>query len=154
VACANAYLVWSKDGAAIGAPPNLVTLEAIEKELGNNNVNLYAHSITRAGKIRVTVVPSPTPILWHPENIETRPEGAKCNWQCLGNWYPSGDDVGSTRGLVEGWLRPAFEVAAKVQPGNIVNLAPNLNKGANPLYLFTRDKMVIPMGKYRALHAV
>jgi hypothetical protein len=55
---------------------------------------------------------------------------------------------------VEGLLRPAFEVAAKLQPGNIVNLAPNLNERANPLYLFTRDKMVIPMGKYRALHAV
>jgi hypothetical protein len=55
---------------------------------------------------------------------------------------------------VEGLLRPAFEVAAKMQPGNIVQLAPNPNKGANPLYLFTRDKMVIPMGKYLALHAV
>jgi hypothetical protein len=31
---------------------------------------------------------------------------------------------------VEGLLRPAFEVAAKIQPGNIVQVAPNPNKGA------------------------
>ena len=152
---ANAYLVWMKDPAAIGAAPNLVSLEGIEKQLGSGtNAELYAHSITRGGKVRVTITPSPTPIYWHPEDIEQPAEDAKFDWQTLGRYYPSGDSIGSTNAQVEGGLRPAFEVSAKAQPGGKVQLAPNPNKGTNPLHLFTKDKMIIPAGKYVAVHAV
>ena len=145
---ANGSVVWSKESAAIGAKPNLVTLDGVEKALANTNLNLYAHSITRGGKVRVTITPSPTPIWWHPEKTDPPAEDAKFDWQTLGHYYPSGDDVGSASGLVSGALRPAFEVLAKVQPGNEVQLAPNPNKGASPLFLFSKDKMTIPTGKY------
>ena len=130
-----------------------MTLDLIEKALGKN-AQLYAHSITRGGKVRVTIVPSPTPIYWHPQNTEQPPEEAKFDWHALGLYYPSGETIGSPASQLAGALRPAFEVTAKAQPGNEIQLAPNPNKGSNPLHLFTKDKIMIPAGKFVALHAV
>ena len=56
---------------------------------------------------------------------------------------------------MEGCLRPAFEVEAKaLQFWYAIHLAPIPQKDTNQLFLFTKDKMVIPAGMYVALHAV
>ena len=146
---ANGYVVWSKDA---DAKPNLATLDCIEKQLQSPNITVYAHSITRGGQTtRVTIVPSPTPIFWVPD--QPPPEDAKFDWQSLGAWLPTGDDVEASGARLSGLVRPAFELVSTAKPGNAISLAPNPGNASNPLYLFTNVKTTVAAGAYLALHA-
>ena len=56
-------MIFNKDGTLEGKP-KCVLLSDVEKEIGNN-LTLYAHAITRGGA-KVTITPSPTPVVWLP----------------------------------------------------------------------------------------
>ena len=141
-------MVWSDDSTKA----NLQTLDQIETKLQNKTITVYAHSITRGGQAsRVTVVPSPTPIYWSPD--QPPPEDAKFNCESLGTWLPSGDVVDAMAGgKVLGLVRPAFEVASTSKAANVVSLNPNVARDSNPLHLLTNAKTCVSAGAYLALH--
>ena len=88
-------------------------LSDVEKEIGNN-LTLYAHAITRGGP-KVTITPSPTPVVWLPHAPAVGGEGSAgvANFEAatLGQFLRSHED---TTGVpkCKGLARPVFEMKA------------------------------------------
>ena len=70
---ANGFIIFNKDGTP-EVKPKCVLLSDVEKEIGNN-LTLYAHAITRGGA-KVTITPSPTPVVWLPHAPAVGGEGS------------------------------------------------------------------------------
>ena len=66
-------MIFNKDGTLEGKP-KCVLLSDVEKEIGNN-LTLYVHAITRGGA-KVTITPSPTPVVWLPHAPAVGGEGS------------------------------------------------------------------------------
>jgi len=109
-------MIFQKDGAGqtLSAPPVLKTMEAIEKELGNN-VTLYGHSITRptGTTAKVTIVPAATPVVWCPARTEAELVVDRFCSNVLGQFIPSREiPHTSNQTKSTGLVRTVFTVAA------------------------------------------
>ena len=93
----------------------MVCLSDIEAEIGNS-VTMYGHAITRGGT-KVTITPSPTPVVWVPQapavGGESSIDSSRCSADTLGAFLPSHDGTGGFPKYA-GMVRGVFEVRAKV----------------------------------------
>ena len=138
--------------------PKLQTMAEIEKELGNN-LTLYGHSVTRGGN-RVTITPSPSPLVWAP-TLGENAELASFSANTLGQFLKSYEDTTGAAPRCKGLHRPVFEVrpAAPSLPAGAAVGAGSSNQyvlqpgGANrnPVWLFTTTKITLPAGSYICL---
>ena len=109
-------MILNKD-ATLEGKPKCVLLSDVEKEIGNN-LTLYAHAITRGGA-KVTITPSPTPVVWLPHAPAVGGEGSAgvANFEVatLGQFLRSHAD---TTGVPKcaGLARPVFEMKASQAP--------------------------------------
>ena len=156
---ANAFLILVKDltEPADGGKvkPKLLTLEDIEKEVGNN-ISLYGHSITRGGASKVTITPAPGPIAFVPNPNE---DPSTFSYKLLGAWLPSLENTTGTTVKLDGLVRPVFEVTA-VSPtaGGIAGSAssgplvkPVNVSTRNCMHFFTCKKIDLPADGWIAL---
>ena len=66
-------MIFNKDGTLEGKP-KCVLLSDVEKDTCTS-LTLYAHAITRGGA-KVTITPSPTPVVWLPHAPAVGGEGS------------------------------------------------------------------------------
>ena len=117
----------------------------MEKEFGNN-LTLYAHAVTRGGA-KVTITPSPTPVVWLPHAPAVGGEGSAgvANFEAatLGQFLRSQED---TTGVPEckGLARPVFEMKAQASAPGAYALMPGAAPGRSALWLFTTKKIEVP----------
>ena len=118
----------------------------MEKEIGNN-LTLYAHAITRGGA-KVTITPSPTPVVWLPHAPAVGGEGSGsgvANFEAatLGQFLRSHED---TTGVpkCKGLARPVFEMKASPASQGAYALMPGASPGRSALWLYTMKKIEIP----------
>ena len=118
----------------------------MENEI-DNNLTLYAHAITRGGA-RVTITPSPTPVVWHPLSPAVGGEGSGsgiANFEAatLGQFLRSHED---TTGVpkCKGLARPVFEMKASQASQGAYTLMPGAPQGRSALWLFTTKKIEVP----------
>ena len=141
---ANGYMVLNKGSTPLEGQPKCVTLSQVEAELGNN-VSLYAHAITRGGA-KVTITPSPAPVVWLPQAPAVGGEGsagvATFDAATLGQFLRSHED---TTGVpkCKGLARPVFEMKAQASQGAYA-LMPGASPGRSALWLFTTKKIEVP----------
>ena len=154
---ANGAMVFLQDSEPSEGKPQLSTLDAIEKVLGNN-VSLYGHSITRNGNDRskVNVNPSATAVVWQPRQGPEQVDD-KFSWETVGQWLPSMEEsaLGSSPKCT-GLIRPVFEVVATKPPQQGAsavawNVEPASGTKYNPLILLTCQKIELMPGQYVAL---
>ena len=151
---ANAYLLY-QGASASGEKFKPQTMHDLEKSLGNN-ITLYGHAITRGGKTKVTVTPSPTPVIWMPINDEKT--DSQFSAECLAHWLPSMEaENASGPGKFEGYHRGIFEVQGTQKPptGDATStswhLAPSAAPSAQALFIFTSKKIELAADEYFAL---
>jgi hypothetical protein len=142
---ANGFLLFNKGGQPLApGKPKLMHLDAIETELGNK-VTLYGHSITRGNGNKVTVVPSPTTVVW------ISGEGTdEFSTDTLGHYIPSHEDVSGAAPKLIGLVRPVFEVVPSPQVGGSMVLQPKMNS-RTLMTLFTIKKLDIKAKHYMLL---
>ena len=137
-------MIFNKDGTLEGKP-KCVLLSDVEKEIGNN-LTLYAHAITRGGA-KVTITPSPTPVVWLPHAPAVGGEGSAgvANFEAatLGQFLRSHED---TTGVpkCKGLARPVFEMKASQASQGAYALMPGAAPGRSALWLFTTKKIEVP----------
>jgi hypothetical protein len=145
-------------GEPDGTVPILSTLDAIEKELGNN-VTLYAHSITRGSTpftaTKVTVVPAVTPVVWCPHQTDLA-DGKFCSG-VLGQYIPSREIAhGTSQTKSTGLVRAVFAVEATERTGSgssgIPGIAWSLQPKCTPnsVHFFLVKKLDIKAGEFVA----
>ena len=142
---ANGFMIFNKAGTPLEGKPSCVVLCDVEKEIGNN-VTLYAHAITRGGA-KVTITPSPAPVVWLPQAPAVGGEGpgvANFEAATLGQFLRSHED---TTGVpkCQGLVRPVFEMKASQAPQQgAYALMPGAAPGKSALWLFTTKKIEVP----------
>ena len=142
---ANGFMIFNKAGTPLEGKPSCVVLCDVEKEIGNN-VTLYAHAITRGGA-KVTITPSPAPVVWLPQAPAVGGEGpgvANFEAATLGQFLRSHED---TTGVpkCQGLARPVFEMKASQAPQQgAYALMPVAAPGRSALWLFTTKKIEVP----------
>ena len=126
-------------------------LSDIEAEIGNN-VTMYGHAITRGGT-KVTITPSPSPVVWVPQAPAVGGESSTASpdfsADTLGAFLPSHD---STSGVPKyaGMVRGFFEVRAKVDRSTASSTAPayaiepGAPPGVCPLWIVLLKKVEVP----------
>ena len=159
----NAYMSYFPDPTAPpadGGKPKLFTMEDIEKEVGSQ-LGLYGHNVTRgAGKTKVTLTPSPAPVVYVPANTGTAsPESF--SHKTLGSFLPSQESVSGATLKLDGYARPVFEVivaqgsqqGASSSSSSISKVIKPMNvNGRNSAHLFTSRKIDIPANGYFAMN--
>ena len=114
----------------------------MEKEFGNI-LTLYVHAITRGGA-KVTVTPSPTPVVWLPHAPAVGGEGSAgvANFEAatLGQFLRSHED---TTGVpkCKGLARPVFEMKAQASAPGAYMLMPGAAPGRSPLCFLQQRKL-------------
>ena len=144
---ANGFMIFNKAGTPLEGKPKCVLLSDVEQEIGNN-LTLYAHAITRGGA-KVTITPSPTPVVWLPHAPAVGGEGSGsgvANFEAatLGQFLRSHED---TTGVpkCKGLARPVFEMkASQASPQGTYALMPGASPGRSALWLFTTKKIEVP----------
>ena len=136
-------MIFNKAGGPLEGKPKCVLLSDVEKEIGNN-LTVYAHAITRGGA-KVTITPSPTPVVWLPHAPAVGGEGSGsgvANFEAatLGQFLRSHED---TTGVpkCKGLARPVFEMKASQASQGAYALMPGAAPGRSALWLFTTKKI-------------
>ena len=124
---ANGFMIFNKTGTPLEGHPKLVLLHEVERELGNNFV-LYGHAITRGGS-KVSITPSPTPVVWLPNAPAIGGEGSglgveKFEAATLGQFLRS-HECTVTVPKCKGLVRPVFEMKASQQTQGAYALMPS-----------------------------
>ena len=127
-----------KQPAAGGAPPELKMLKDIETEVGNTNLRLWAHQITR-GTTEVVVQPCGVPITLVSDRT-TQEQPSAFSADHLGYWLTSTNNEavhadGSVTSI--GNVRAAFGVSIN----NSFDLEPGAKRDSNALCLFTAARL-------------
>ena len=139
---ANGMWVLASGEPASGGtkPPNMRTLEDIQKELGDSFQTLWAHTITRGARgVRVAPAHSSAHVMWIPTLVKLEDGPGEFTMDCLNRFAPSWEVRDGEAGLeCSGFLRPAFEVSLdgnQLAPGKQVGEA---DRSKNPACLFLR----------------
>ena len=142
-------MIFNKAGTPLEGKQKCVLLSDVEKEIGNN-LTLYAHAITRGGN-KVTITPSPTPVVWLPHAPAVGGEGSGsgvANFEAatLGQFLRSHED---TTGVpkCKGLARPVFEMTcSQASQGSqgAYALMPGAAPGRSALWLFTTKRKRCP----------
>ena len=149
---ASGSVVWSEkgpsvgDSSAVGSTPTMMTLESIEKVLGEaalgatKCIKVYGHATTKTSKT-VKVLPCDKPcIVWSPHQSSSA--GSEFTADTFGKWLCSREQsaVGDVNVIeCKGVLRPCFEVTWVAMATDKM-LKPVSN---NPLCLFTINPMML-----------
>ena len=145
--------MFNKSGQPLApGKPKLTHLDEIEKEMGNL-LTLYAHGITRGHGNKVTITPSPTPVVW----VCTGEATSEFSTDNLGPYIPSREDVSGAVPKLTGFVRPVFEVIP-TQPQQVTTgtagvstvLQPNM-KSKTCLTLYTIEKLELKAKQYMLL---
>ena len=125
-------MIFNKTGTPLEGHPKLVLLHEVEGELGNN-LTLYGHAITRGGS-KVSITPSPTPVVWLPNAPAIGGEGSglgveKFEAATLGQFLRSHEDTLTVPPKCKGLVRPVFEMKASQQTQGAYALMPSAPQG-------------------------
>ena len=142
-------MIFNKTGTPLEGHPKLVLLHEVERELGNN-LRLYGHAITR-GRSKVSITPSPTPVVWLPNAPAAGGEGSglgveKFEAATLGQFLRSHEDTLTVPPKCKGLVRPVFEMkASQHEPQGPYALEPlPSGPGRSVLWLYTKKKIEVP----------
>ena len=124
-------------------------LSDIETEIGNN-VTMYGHAITRGGT-KVTITPSPSPVVWVPQAPAVGGEHSTASpdfsADTLGAFLPSHDSASGVPKYA-GMVRGVFEVKAKASGNSGAEAAyaiePGAPPGMSPLWIVLLKKVEVP----------
>ena len=145
---ANGYVIFNKEHTPLEGTPKLSLLSDVEKELGNN-LTLYGHSITRGGA-KVTITPSPSPVVWVPAAPAVGGSGtgvADFSASTLGQYVRAHEDTSGVPKCT-GLARPVFEckVNQSTGAGAGYGLVPGAPTGKSALWLFSTKRIEVPAG--------
>ena len=136
-------MIFNKTGTPLEGHPKLVLLHEVEGELGNN-LTLYGHAITRGGS-KVSITPSPTPVVWLPNAPAIGGQGSglgveKFEAATLGQFLRS-HECTVTVPKCKGLVRPVFEMKASQASLGAYAPMPASSPGRSALWLFTTKKL-------------
>ena len=139
-------MIFNKAGTPLEGKPKYALLSDLEKEVGNT-LTLYAHAITRGGA-KVTITPSPTPVVRLPHAPAVGGEGSGsgvANFEAatLGQFLRSHEDATGVP-KCKGLARPAFEMKASQASQGTYALMPGASPGRSALWLLSTKKIEVP----------
>ena len=154
----NGHMIFNKAGNPLPlAKQKLMCLSDIEAEIGNN-VTVYGHAITRGGT-KVTITPSPSPVVWVPHAPAVGGEGGAAapdfSADTLGAFLPSHDDTSGVpkyTGLVRGVFETRVKAGGGPNPGESAgsssgakyHIEPGAPPGQSPLWILLLKKVEVP----------
>ena len=149
-------MIFNKAGTPLPlTKQKMVCLSDIEAEIGNS-VTMYGHAITRGGT-KVTITPSPTPVVWVPQapavGGESSIDSSHFSADTLGAFLPSHDGTGE-RPKYAGMVWGVFEVKAKANgvargvaassAASAYAIEPGAPPGVCPLWIVLLKKVEVP----------
>ena len=152
---ANGYMIFNKAGTPLPlGKQKLMCLSDIETDLGNS-VTVYGHAITRGGT-KVTITPSPSPVVWIPHAPAVGGSDAAPDFSAdaLGAFLPSHDDTSGVPKYT-GMVRGVFEVRVKAgsaaaSSGNRpeYHIEPGAPPGQSALWILLLKKVEVPANSF------
>jgi hypothetical protein len=151
----NGYMIFNKAGTPLPlGNQKMVCLSDIETEMGNN-LTLYGHAITRGGT-KVTITPSPSPVVWVPHAPAVGGESSTApldfSADTIGAFLPSHDNTSGVPKYA-GMVRCVFETRAKSGGGASCGapayaIVPGAPLGLSPLWIFWLKKVEVPANSF------